>query len=130
MFLYSQWRQLPLDIRNDIAKQFGISKSGPTHVDSNVIVSDGYKIEEVEAALNIDALQSFTGSDDTNMTVLWDLMVNRIMNPVAEPAVEVPAEEVPAEAPVVEEAPEPVIETPIVEPAVEKPTKKVTKKSK
>jgi len=44
-------------------------------VRDNYVESDGYKIEDVERALNIDALQKYTGSESTDMQVLFDLMV-------------------------------------------------------
>ncbi len=75
MFLYSAWMRLPIGTRHDIAKQFGIAKVLPTHVQDNVVVQDGYKIEDVERALNVDALQAFTKSTSTDMVVLMDITV-------------------------------------------------------
>lgn len=50
-FLYSRWLALPLHIRVKIATEFGIAKTGSTHVVDNRIESDGYNIKTVEAAL-------------------------------------------------------------------------------
>ncbi len=75
MFLYSHWRNLSLSTRIVIANALGIAKIGPTHVSNNVIESDGYKIDDVERALNVDKLQEYTGSDSTDMQVLFDLTV-------------------------------------------------------
>lgn len=50
-FLYSKWTALPLSTRTAIAKELGIAKTGSTHVQDNVVVSDGYNINTVEAAL-------------------------------------------------------------------------------
>ncbi len=77
MFLYSKWMGLDLGIRQQIAAEFGIAKTAPTHVNDNKIISDGYKVEDVENALNIDALQQFLGSTETDMAVLWDLLIER-----------------------------------------------------
>lgn len=82
MFLYSAWSKLPLPTRAKLAEQFGFAKTGPTHVANDQIVSDGYKLEDVERALNVDAIQKFTGVEDTDMQTLWDLMVNRIESPI------------------------------------------------
>lgn len=75
MFLYSAWTKVPIGLRGALAKQFGIAKTMPTHVQDNRIVSDGYKIEDVEAALNVDAIQNYLGSDETDMAVLWDQLL-------------------------------------------------------
>lgn len=50
-FLYSRWLQLPLTTRNTIAKEFGIARTSPTHVQDNRVVSDGYDIHTIESAL-------------------------------------------------------------------------------
>lgn len=98
MFLYSAWLKLPLVTRQEVASKFGISKTGPTHVADNRVVSDGYKVEDVEGALNIDAIQKFTGSESTDMTELWDAMMAKIEG---REAILVPRIIVDEEAPVV-----------------------------
>lgn len=75
VFLYGKWTSLPLPTRHEIARVLGIPKRGPTHVDSNVIVSDGYAIAEVENALSVSNLQAYTNSDSEDLVVLWDLML-------------------------------------------------------
>ncbi len=81
MFLYTSWLKTSLATRHLIATEFGIAKTSPTHVADNRVVSDGYKIEDVEGALNVDALQGFTDSESTDMNELFTLMVQRIENP-------------------------------------------------
>lgn len=78
MFMYHQWLSLPLNVRNAIATQFGIAKTGPTHVFDNRIESDGYRVIDVETALNVDAIQKYTGSDSTNLTELWEALIAKI----------------------------------------------------
>jgi hypothetical protein len=85
MFLYSHWRSIPLSTRIVIATAFGIAKIGPTHVSNNVVESDGYKIDDVERALNVDKLQEYTGSESTDMQVLFDLMVAKAEGRIIEP---------------------------------------------
>ncbi len=81
MFLYSKWLQLDLSTRNKIASEFHIQKKNSTHVQDNVVVSDGYLIKDVEQALNVDALQKYLGSVDTDMAILMDMLVDKV-NPV------------------------------------------------
>lgn len=69
---------LSLPTRMLIAKQFGIAKVGSTHVADNRILSDGYKIEDVERALNTDAIQLFVGTEETDAKILFDLLVAKI----------------------------------------------------
>lgn len=61
-----------------IASEFGIVKKGSTEVFDNQIKSDGYVISEIESALNIDALQRWTGQHSSDMLVLWDAMISKI----------------------------------------------------
>lgn len=78
MMLYGSWLRLPLSTRVLVAKEFGIAKTGPTHVQDNVVVSDGYKIHEVEAALAPEKLQEFTGSKSEDHETLWELMLEKV----------------------------------------------------
>ena len=78
MLFYSQWCRLPLYVRAEIARLLGIAKTGPTHVANDQIVSDGYKIEDVEAAItNIALMQSVTGTTYDDRDVLFDLVLAR-----------------------------------------------------
>lgn len=83
MFLYHQWTQLPINTRIAIAKQFGILKKGSTEVVDNQIKSDGYNIKEIEEALNVDALQTYLSTDESDMTKLWERLVEKTNDPVA-----------------------------------------------
>ncbi len=105
MFLYSHWMGLSLPTRALIAHHFGIAKTGPTHVQDNVVISDGYRIIDVENALSIENIQNFTGSTSKDMQELWATLINKV-NGVQE-------------APVISEP-----EAPKVEKAVKKPAKK------
>lgn len=78
MFLYSHWLKLPIQTRTLIANQFLIVKKSSTEVFNNEIVKDGYIVGDIEQALNVDALQKYTGSDETDMAVLWDMLVAKI----------------------------------------------------
>lgn len=67
-----------MHVRNDIAVQFGIPKSGTTHVDSNQIVSDGYKVEDIDAKLTPEAIQEYVGVINSDMEVVWDMMIDKV----------------------------------------------------
>lgn len=76
MFLYSLWCNLPLNKRHEIAHKFNIPKKGPTEVMSNVIKSDGYTVHDIEGALTKEALQEKLETEETDMNVLWEYLVN------------------------------------------------------
>ena len=78
MFLYSSWRNLPISTRIQIAEALGIKKVGPTHVRDNVVESDGYVIGDVEAALNVDKLQAYLGTDERDLNTLFKKLVDKV----------------------------------------------------
>lgn len=78
MFLYSKWLSLDLPTRMKVAEIFGIVKRGSTHVVDNRIQSDGYNVEEVEAALTPEALRKYMMSNEKDAEVLWDAFIARI----------------------------------------------------
>lgn len=103
--LYSRWLAVPLETRNKIAQLFGIGRRGGVEVNSNEIKSDGYLIQDVEQALNVEALQNYLRTTETNLEVLWNNLLavveGRATLPEAKPEVApVPPLEVlpPAEA--------------------------------
>lgn len=98
MFLFSHWLELNINTRHKIAAQFDIIKRGSTEVVENTIKSDGYNIKEIEAALNVDAIQTYLDTQEADMTKLWVGLVNKIEGreyvddvqpPVQEPKIEV-----------------------------------------
>lgn len=78
MFLYSHWVNASLATRQKIAKQFGIIKRGPTEVVNDAIKSDGYLLKEVEEALNIDAIQKFLETEETEYVLLWNMLIDKV----------------------------------------------------
>lgn len=75
---YSQWRKLPLSTRALLAKQFGFSKTGPTHVVDNRVEADGYKFEDVERAITRATMEEYIGFPVNDLEVLWCYMVDKI----------------------------------------------------
>lgn len=88
MFLYGHWLKLPINTRHILAQVFGITKKSSTEVFNNEVVKDGYLIGDIESALNIDAIQKYTDSIDTDMAVLWKLMVDKVEGKIT-PSVEI-----------------------------------------
>lgn len=81
MILYSQWTDLPINIRHKIANVFGITKKGSTHVVDNEIQSDGYSIKDIEKGLSVEVLQKYLDTTETSLQKLWDELIYRATNP-------------------------------------------------
>ncbi len=77
MFLYHAWCELNINTRHRIAQDFNIAKKLPTEVFNNTIKSDGYVVKDIEQALNIDALQKYIGTSETDMALLWTWLVDK-----------------------------------------------------
>lgn len=82
--MYSKWLSLSLDTRNKIADKFGIIRKGQIEVYSNTVKVDGYLVEDIEAALTIEAMRNFVGanSDVENRDILSDMVIRKIEGPV------------------------------------------------
>lgn len=78
MISFSVWHSLPLASRVKICNTFGVSKIGPTHVVNDRIESDGYRFQDIEAALTISSLQAFTNSKEKDFNMLWNLMAEKL----------------------------------------------------
>lgn len=89
-FLYSKWGSLDLATRIKFAQIFNIAKKGPTHVVNNHIETDGYDFADVEMAMNIDAIQSYLETSETDMAVLWDMLLKGKQEKAPEVQVEIP----------------------------------------
>jgi hypothetical protein len=99
MFQYSHWMKLPIITRYKIAEAFGIEKKKSTHVANDQIVDDGFYIQDVESALTVESMRTFTGIESDNIEILWQAMVDKIEGkevevpePVQEPIQEVKEE--------------------------------------
>lgn len=95
MFMYSHWLALPLPERQKLATLFGIAKTGPTHVQDNRVVADGFSVADVERQITVEALQKFLRTDEKDHTILWQTLLNQIRGVVSPPIVEEKKEEVP-----------------------------------
>jgi len=79
--------RLPLTTRMKLAQEFGIPKTGSTHVANNMIQSDGYDLHHVEKALNLSAIQIYLKTTETNMDVLWNNLIDTIEGRTPTPSV-------------------------------------------
>lgn len=84
MFYYGSWLKLPISTRVILAKHFGISKTGSIHVQDNVVVSDGYKVGDVEGALTREAIEAYVGSSEKDFDTLWKMMVDKAEGRIVE----------------------------------------------
>jgi hypothetical protein len=80
--MYSKWLGLSLETRNKIAEIFGIVKKGQIEVFSNTVKVDGYLVQDIEAALTIEAMQKYLGSQHTDRDLLSDMLISKVQAPV------------------------------------------------
>lgn len=83
MIFYSSWLNLSISVRHQIAQDFGILKKSPTHVQDNVVVNDGYVIQDVENALSIENIQNHlgVGKQEENLDILWVMLIDSYTKP-------------------------------------------------
>lgn len=113
-FLYSKWVGLQLPTRHAIARLLNIPKTGPTHVQDNRIVADGYPLEAVEAALHdLEHLKALLDTEVSEPETIWELLIEKAT--YVEPKLVVQEAVVPA--------PEPVKKPETVEESNAKPEK-------
>jgi ribosomal protein S13 len=73
----TQWLELPHEIRMRLKAVFGIMQSRPTEVVNNTVVSDGHSHGDL-AKINVESMQKFLKSDETEFFKLLDETMNRI----------------------------------------------------
>lgn len=115
---YSSWISLPLSTRVKIAEAFGFLKLRSTHVADNQVVDDGYILQDVENALKVASLQNYLKSTETDVTKLFQTLVDKMEGRETPPIV-IPEEVVYSEYEAYEAVEQPV-----------KKVKKVVKKKK
>lgn len=76
--IYSgMWVRLPYGVKDRIATLFKIEKRGITHVVDGQVQSDGYLDNDL-AILNVPNLQKLLDSDETDLFILFNTLVNNI----------------------------------------------------
>ncbi len=117
LFLYSEWLALSIHTRHKIAEVFGLQKKGPTEVVDNMIKHDGYLLKDIEETLSVEKIQSFLGTDTTDMKQLWAMLIDTIEGR----AVQVTVEPIPELEPEME----PNVDTSVPVIKIKKPKKDV-----
>jgi len=82
----------PLNVRTKITEQFGVPKIRSVHVANNVVVDDGYNVKDIERIISVENLQEFLGTNESNLEVLFQRLVDK-MEGKEEPQVAVLTEE-------------------------------------
>ncbi len=80
---YSKWVGTPLFIRQKIAREFGIAKVRSTSVVNDYVMDDGYEIHAVEGALQPQHLQKFLNSDEKDILVLFQHLIDVMEGKIA-----------------------------------------------
>lgn len=114
------WLQQPLEVRQQIAKDFHLTRSGGNSVTTDNgktrIDSDGFTVDDLRK-LTLQAMQEYVGSTENNYWSLWDQTVAKARRSLETP----PSEEMHAET---------TDELPPAVPGVELPKEKVFTKPK
>jgi hypothetical protein len=90
LFQYTYWLRLNIGTRHKLAGIFNIPKKKSTHVANDIIVDDGYYVQDVESSLNVGALQEYTGLETDDVHVLWEAMIAKAEYVEPVPVAEVP----------------------------------------
>lgn len=101
-----EWLRVIPETRLFLADHFNIKRSGSTQVEQRgeaYVVSDGFTPTDLEG-LTVEKMQEYLGSKESNVHVLFELLVNAIQNPPAPNEVaevladKIPSNETPKEA--------------------------------
>ncbi len=71
------WVRLPHLVKERIAKDFGILRSGASHVVDGVVQADGYTDRDL-AVLNVANLKNHLNSDAEDIFILWNTLVKKV----------------------------------------------------
>ncbi len=66
-----QWLQLPIPVRTQLKKVFGIPRSSGTVVEDNRVTTDGHTHGDL-AFITVEKMQDFTHSEETDFFVLFE----------------------------------------------------------
>ena len=77
------WMQAPQALRNQIALDFGLTRTGASEIYGDELIKDGFSVEDL-APLTEEAMAEYVGSMET-LPRLWELTVAKaysILNPI------------------------------------------------
>src|SRR5258708_4252869 len=73
---HSLWRTVPSDTRMAIERQFGVKRSGPSHVSDGKLVDTGNSDEDLKV-LTVEKMQEFLGSAEGDIFKLFSMVVDK-----------------------------------------------------
>lgn len=71
------WIKLSPTVKTKIAELFNIPRNGASHVNDNLVIADGYLDRDL-AVLNVESMNKFLGTNETDIFPLWNLMIKHI----------------------------------------------------
>lgn len=74
-----QWLSIPRETREKIATIFKVERSSHSEVHGGTVISDGRTSKDL-SVINIEALQNYTESKETNFLNLLEKTINKIAN--------------------------------------------------
>jgi hypothetical protein len=81
----AHWVPLPQDIREYLAKTFGLSRSVSTEIVDNRIVSDGYGVNDLKGITKEKMQEFLLGSKEESFARLWELTLSKANSDVHTP---------------------------------------------
>jgi hypothetical protein len=81
MISQSYWLGLPKETRQKLANLFNIPRSTFTHVEGNVVVSDGYTLRDL-ALISKESLQEYTGETHDDFYKLLEATIEKLTAPL------------------------------------------------
>lgn len=78
-----EWLKLSYETRQLLVVQFNITRSVPAHVENNQVVSDGHSSKDL-SVLNVESLQKFLESTETDFTKLFNNTLKKLTEPLVE----------------------------------------------
>jgi hypothetical protein len=78
----TQWVTLPIELRDQIARDFHVLRTGVSEIRDQTLISDGRTMEDL-AVINSETMSAYVGSE-ADFPRLWELTVAKarsILNP-------------------------------------------------
>ena len=96
------WMLLDKKIREHLVTVFDIKKTGPTEIRDNLIIQDGYSVEDLKA-ISLEKMTAYIGSEET-FPRAWEITCSKAKGEVYPPINISPMADEPRDV-------EPIIET-------------------
>jgi len=100
------WMQLDSKIRAELVSAFNIQRTGITEIRDQVLISDGYSVEDLKV-LTLEKMNEYIGSQEETVARAWEITCAKAKSVVYPPiAMEIP----PTVVPMADEPKEEIIE--------------------